>query len=196
MVVEHGWCEIDGRIVDPTYTPEVSPLREPLAYFSGLLMSAAETARAARRGQLPLAWLQNHFGHEEAFRSALIEARRWQSQEPRPPTCVVNCRTEPCDVFIGRATKWGNPYRLGVDGNREEILRRYRRWIMRRPVLLRSLEELRGKRLGCICAPNPCHGDVLAELADLGGPVTSYNDWGARADYDGGSNGSLVAPAM
>ncbi len=69
-----------------------------------------------------------------------------------------------CDVFIGRPSKWGNPYIIGLDGDRAEVIAKYREWITQHPTL--DPRELRGKVLGCFCAPLPCHGDVLAELAE------------------------------
>ena len=78
-------------------------------------------------------------------------------------TVVVHIR-EPHDVYIGRPSKWGNPFYLGIDGNRAEVIAKYREWISKQPLLLADLEELRDKRLGCYCAPQSCHGDVLVEL--------------------------------
>lgn len=77
-------------------------------------------------------------------------------------------------VYIGRGSKWGNPYRIGPDGSREEVIKKYRDYIQRRPDLLGSLGELKGKILVCFCKPRACHGDVLVELIEsqLGGIVT------------------------
>lgn len=80
-------------------------------------------------------------------------------------TTVVHHR-EPHDVYIGRPSKWGNRFVIGRDGNRTEVIAKYRAWLMNQTALLADLHELRGKRLGCYCAPKACHGDVLAELAD------------------------------
>jgi hypothetical protein len=77
---------------------------------------------------------------------------------------VVNIRTSSYDVYIGRGSKWGNPYHIGKDGNRKEVIEKYRQYILKKPELLENLHELKGKRLGCYCAPLPCHGDVLIEL--------------------------------
>ena len=67
-------------------------------------------------------------------------------------------------VVIGRPSKWGNPFKIGRDGTREEVVVAYRDYIARRPDLLAALPELRGKVLGCWCKPAACHGDVLLEL--------------------------------
>ena len=90
------------------------------------------------------------------------------------PTLVVNVRVQRYDVLITRPTRWGNPYsHFQADGvrylvrNRAEAVAMYREWILTQPELLAALPELRGKKLGCTCADDgPCHGHVLAELAD------------------------------
>ncbi len=78
---------------------------------------------------------------------------------------VVHCKRDKFDVYIGRPTKWGNPFVIGRDGNRSEVIEKYRSWVQEQPELMNSLHELKGKVLGCWCSPKPCHGDVLAELA-------------------------------
>jgi hypothetical protein len=82
----------------------------------------------------------------------------------------------PGDVYIGRGSKWGNPFthlnrvaeRPGITlvETREDAIERYAAWVQTQPQLLAALPELCGKRLVCYCHPLPCHGDVLAELAD------------------------------
>ena len=82
-------------------------------------------------------------------------------------TRVVNLRKEKFDVFIGRGSKWGNPFQIGKDGTREEVIEKYREAIKNNMKLLLCLhKEIKGKVLGCYCKPKACHGDVLAELAD------------------------------
>ena len=81
-------------------------------------------------------------------------------------TKVVHCRRKKHDVYIGRPSKWGNPFEIGSDGTRDEVIAKYRAWILTQDELINSLHELKGKTLGCWCSPKPCHGDVLAELAE------------------------------
>lgn len=110
----------------------------------------------------------------------------WPPDQPRyvspsTETQVVHLRRykgriiQDCDVYIGRKihiggwnlqeSKWSNPYTLkDSDNNRDVVLEKYREYVLSRQNLLDSLEELRGKRLGCWCKPEKCHGDVLAEL--------------------------------
>ena len=79
-------------------------------------------------------------------------------------TRVVNIRHEPCDVFIGCPSKWGNPFEISDKCPRELALLKYEVHIRRRPDLIAALPELAGKRLGCYCHPLPCHGEVLIRL--------------------------------
>lgn len=69
-------------------------------------------------------------------------------------------------VFIGRPSKWGNPFIIGIDGDREQVIKKYEVWIQTQPELLASLPDLKGKNLVCFCSPLPCHGDVLLKLAN------------------------------
>lgn len=85
-------------------------------------------------------------------------------------TTVVHCKKAPYDVYIGRPSKWGNPFQIGPDGNRLQVIAKYKEWIMTQPQLLADLIELKDKVLGCWCKPHDCHGDVLAELADTQEP--------------------------
>jgi hypothetical protein len=81
-------------------------------------------------------------------------------------TNVVHCKRSKYDVYIGRPSKWGNPFEIGKDGTREEVVEKYRAWVLTQPDLLAALHELKGKVLACWCSPQACHGDVLSELAN------------------------------
>ena len=83
-----------------------------------------------------------------------------------PETTVVHVSSGRQTVYIGRPGFWGNPFVIGPDGDREEVIRKFAIWITGQPERLARLGELRGQVLGCYCAPLPCHGDVLAALAD------------------------------
>ena len=60
----------------------------------------------------------------------------------------------------------GEPFTIGKDGDREEVIQKYIAWLENQPELLASIHELKGKILGCWCSPNACHGDVLAEIVN------------------------------
>lgn len=91
--------------------------------------------------------------------------------EPR----VVNMRDHggkppPGAVRIDRRTHWGNPFLIGRDGTREEVVEQYRRKLMAQTGGIDALQRvLRGKDLACWCSPLPCHGDVLLEIANEDG---------------------------
>ena len=88
-------------------------------------------------------------------------------------TKVVNKYKEPYDVYIGRGSKWGNPYSHQsntkaeyVVATREEAIAKYKEYLLNKPELLADIHELQGKTLGCFCKPKACHGDVLVELVN------------------------------
>jgi hypothetical protein len=99
-----------------------------------------------------------------------------------PATRVVNIRRDAAAVakataageyvYIGRPSKWGNPFthlaRSLADHvvPKDQVLPRYEAWLRQQPELMASLHELRGQVLGCWCKPAACHGDILARLAD------------------------------
>ena len=68
-------------------------------------------------------------------------------------------------VYIGRGSPYGNPYRIGPHGSREDVIRKYEDYLRASPTLQRLiLERLKGKNLVCYCAPRPCHGDVIIKF--------------------------------
>lgn len=88
------------------------------------------------------------------------------------------------NIYIGRAgvvfidkqrfpknsSNFANPFKIGKDGNREEVLYKYKTYIIERLknniLLQHELITMKGKNLGCWCAPEPCHGNILLELID------------------------------
>ena len=80
---------------------------------------------------------------------------------------VVHCKRDKYDVYIGRPGPFGNPFEIGKDGNREEVVEKYAEWVLTQPELLAIIKsQLKDKVLGCWCAPKLCHGDILVELAN------------------------------
>ena len=102
---------------------------------------------------------------------------------------VVHCKRARIDVYIGRGrdSKWGNPFRIGVDGTREEVIDLYEEWLRDQPHLMAALGELTGRILGCWCAPRACHGDVLARLAAR---VPVLSPWGTFTPLASGFSGA------
>lgn len=71
------------------------------------------------------------------------------------------------DVYIGRPSKWGNPFAMKSEQDRAGVIEKYTAYLDRK-IEAGELDptELAGKVLGCWCAPRPCHGDVLARYAN------------------------------
>jgi Domain of unknown function (DUF4326) len=100
-------------------------------------------------------------------------------------TTVVNLKGHRDDpdyadvVYVGRAMHRGgwhlkqsplaSPFSPGRDGTREEVVAKYRTYLLSRPELLGLVPGLKGRRLGCWCGPKPCHAEVIAEIADAEG---------------------------
>jgi len=87
---------------------------------------------------------------------------------------VVHVKRAAYDVYVGRPSPFGNPFVIGRDGDRAAVVARYRAWLLAQPALVeRVRRDLAGKVLGCWCAPLPCHGDVLADIAAAGNALES-----------------------
>lgn len=87
---------------------------------------------------------------------------------------VVHCQKSPYDVYIGRPSKYGNPFshkekslaQFQVE-SRQEAIEKYEQWIQTQPELIADVKQnLKGKILGCWCRPASCHGDILARIAN------------------------------
>lgn len=86
-------------------------------------------------------------------------------------TKVVNKYKEDYDIYIGRPSKYGNPFILEVDGDRDEICDKHLADLrtMNPKELSKFLKPLVGKKLGCFCKPKRCHGDnFLILIKELG----------------------------
>jgi hypothetical protein len=87
---------------------------------------------------------------------------------------VWNRRDSNCPkdaVYVGRPSKWGNPYKIFGQETRKKVIEEFRGYALTRLNLEPHwLDELKGKDLVCFCTPLPCHADILMELANkLGG---------------------------
>ncbi len=108
-----------------------------------------------------------------------------------PRTTVVRVeRKQPFDVYMGRGGPFGNPFVIGPDGDRAEVIRKFRVHFYERlkidPAWKKLVEGLRGKRLACHCAPLPCHVDVYIEY--LESPGLPKDRMGPSEGLDGGSS--------
>ena len=118
-------------------------------------------------------------GRELEWRGLTGQSR---SERRERMDAVINLRNEPglrekfeyapvhnSTLLIDRRTKWGNKFRIGPDGTREEVVARYRADLWQRiragAITLQELAEMDGMCLACWCDPLPCHGHVLARAA-------------------------------
>ena len=71
-------------------------------------------------------------------------------------------------IYVGRPTRWGNPFPVGAQRSQADAVARYRRWVEERPTLVdEARRRLAGHDLVCWCPlDQPCHGDVLIELVN------------------------------
>ena len=76
----------------------------------------------------------------------------------------VGWESDPLFVYIGRPSEWGNPCRISSTVPREYAIFVYEHLLLPDPAKIRA--ALHGKILVCYCKPKPCHGDVLARIAD------------------------------
>ncbi|MDW9481835.1 DUF4326 domain-containing protein [Sinorhizobium meliloti] len=68
-------------------------------------------------------------------------------------------------VYIGRGSRWGNPFRIGPDGTRDDVIAKYVEWY-KTSGLDAHLGEIRGRNIVCWCAPQRCHGNFLLARAN------------------------------
>ncbi len=70
-------------------------------------------------------------------------------------------------VYVGRPSKFGNPFVIGRDGTRAEVIAKYKQFLLSKPWLVEAAKkELKGKDLMCWCSPEACHADVLLHIAN------------------------------
>ena len=85
--------------------------------------------------------------------------KRIQRKRTRGWRTPENC------IYVGRPTKWGNPFPLS-NYTLEESLKRYRSWLENK---LKEnphfLDELKNKDICCWCTlDQKCHGDIILEF--------------------------------
>lgn len=70
--------------------------------------------------------------------------------------------------FPEQSSNFANPFKIGKDGSRDEVIEKYKKYIMERlendKSLVKELLSMKNKNLGCWCHPDKCHGDVLLEI--------------------------------
>jgi hypothetical protein len=160
--------------VKPYYEREIQRLEEFRVDLEAIT-DGALAAEAARFHARSLAWLTSGYHQYLGV--------------PTVTHILSGCAT----LYIGRynskwnlpKSKWANPFKIGKDGDREQVLDLYHGYILEKTALLADLHELQATVLGCWCtthqAPDtPCHGHILATL---------YGQWAERQWYTYGFQG-------
>lgn len=96
-------------------------------------------------------------------------------------TTVINIRAARCDVYGGRPGWLGNPFVIGRDGTREEVIIKFAVYFLRRlrfdrEFRFRIIHECGGKVLGCSCKPKACHLDVVATWINVRARIIDNED--------------------
>lgn len=88
----------------------------------------------------------------------------------------VCIKDETYDVYIGRPSKYGNPFSCKEKSlakykttTRKESIEKHKDWLLNGDgqYLLKDLQELKGKTLGCYCKKSQsCHGDIIVKLVN------------------------------
>jgi hypothetical protein len=126
--------------------------------------------RAIAREMARARWSDPAQHRRQAARMRGLWARLRDAELATPGPRVLNARVvvrrRAGAVYVGRPSRWGNPFVAGRDGpDGPAVVAKYRAYVLGRPDLIARLGELRGMDLICWCAPAPCHADVLLELA-------------------------------
>ena len=83
---------------------------------------------------------------------------------------VVNLKNEKCDVKVDRSSVLGNHAKIGRDGNREEVIAKYKKYLWNCIRVVDELNRLKDMSddtvLGCWCKPKSCHGDVIVSAVN------------------------------
>jgi hypothetical protein len=142
-----------GELVSRRRSPIVAqhPVRQRPCHFPG----AAKTAPGTDRDRPRCPWPSPLEG--QAVSDADDDVQSFEQASAWHPGR---------SVYIGRGSKWGNPFRIGVDGDRATVIAQHAAWLRDQHDLLRALDELRSKDLVCFCSPHACHGDVLLHPAN------------------------------
>lgn len=148
---------LDDGVYQPSRpVPEPDPLPEPIA--------EQIQRRNGQRQTEPEVWTPAEIALRERLENGQTVVVTQRGEHDRLIGWAID---QNAYVRIDRRTEWGNPFETPADGDRAAVIAHYRdHYLPYKPSLDRKRDLLTGKALGCWCAPEPCHGDVLAEWAD------------------------------
>lgn len=158
------WCDEIGQT---TLAP--CPVHEPEAWEPSTPFYERETLLGSRLLDIdtgPHTIFATFTPEENTLWSRLRTGHTTPVSMRRHKTLIAVCDELGLLVRIDRKGPWGNPYKIPQHGDRAAVIERYRTYLAGTPTLLEQIPDLKGRALSCWCSPLPCHGDVLAELAD------------------------------
>lgn len=173
-----GYTDVRSGKAKPPRHP-ISRLQQTLFYYelwrtwtalNPLLMEELRSKGLAKGGLLT-----DCFARSPINQAAML-AHLLNHREGAFTTKVVHQKKSPCTVQIGRPSIWGNPFTHQQQkdtqaqykvATREEAIASHRQFLLYQPELIERLPTLAGQILGCWCKPLACHGDTLAEWAEL-----------------------------
>lgn len=142
--------------ISPHLTEDL--LREAL---DGLPEETREVANRIREERIFSAWSDEERGLLERLRNhekTVVVNMHGDGH----PNLIRWAKDAELFVKVDRSSKWGNPFEMPDDGSREQVVDKYERYYLpHKPALLSEIGSLKGKALGCWCAPKLCHGDTL-----------------------------------
>lgn len=157
----------------PEFAAEVLKQAAELGLTAKSIQQTAERAVATRLQAESRRQQQAQAAAEiETYPAARAELNKLIDRLDDGETIVINLRDPMATILeqrkyltrIDRGSDWGNPFVVDHDGTRDQVIAAYRDYYLpHKPSLKSRLHELRGRALGCWCAPQPCHGDVLVE---------------------------------
>jgi hypothetical protein len=104
---------------------------------------------------------------ERTRQAAVLTGKAVVANEHADKNLIAWAESQRLAVRVDRGSRFGNPFILNEDGDRDHVCDCYERFYLPNKKSIQSrIQELRGKVLICHCFPNRCHADLLAELAN------------------------------
>jgi hypothetical protein len=147
----------------------------PKEILEQIRSGAARLTQLASQADRDAAQLKEKFPDPEDRNQILNRVSQREAAQPRAPRLfnIQRDKNIPADVvYIGRGS-WrgqkslcGNPFSIGVDGDRNQVCDAFEEWALTQPEVMAAIESLRGQDLACFCTPYRCHGDWILKIAN------------------------------
>lgn len=111
---------------------------------------------------------KQYHGHGE-YDYTVVECTVCRGTGSRPPRVLNKYKAgiPKWAVYVGRGSPWGNPFKIGEDGDRDTVIAKYEEMLLASPEKIEAVKiHLKDKDLVCFCAPSKCHADILLRIAN------------------------------